>query len=156
VKVRLLGGQPACRALEALFTAWADVDVLSADGPYPNRREPGGRLYLTVRPRTAVAARPEVRFDLGDSETYFVLTEALLDFAARERAAHPSRARLAAVADAALARVDAALPQAQARHQQDGPAAVTAVLACGNKEGPGGSHPPGPRAPISSRSPLDA
>jgi hypothetical protein len=158
VKVRLLGEQPGCRALAAVLTASAAVDVVSADGPYANRREPGGRLYLIVRARAAKAfRRSEVRFDLGDSETYFVLTEALLDFAARERAAGgKSRLRLAETADTLLALVDAVVPAAQAT---EGPAPghlESPAPACERKRGPGGSHPPGPLAPISSRSPLDA
>ena len=115
VKVRLLGEPSACSALAALLGSSATVDVLSADGPFVNRREPGGRLYLTLRARQAEAARPEVRFDLGDGgDTYFVLTEALLDFAARERAAaDPHRQQLARVADEVLAQIDAALSLSQ-------------------------------------------
>jgi hypothetical protein len=157
VKVRLLGELSACSTLAALLSASATVDVASADGPYANRREPGGRLYLTVRARAAGAVRPEVRFDLSDGETYFVLTEALLDFAARERsAADPSRVRLAEVADAVLALIDAALSPSPVTIGKDESRSKAPAAHGRNKWGPGGSHPPGPRASISSRSPLDA
>lgn len=120
VKVRLLGERLACAALAALIASSPAAELLTVDGPYANRREPGGRLYLTVRARGEEAGTRSallVTFDLGDGDTYFVLTEALLDFAARERAAAAavgggdpqSRVRLAAVADAAMARINALL-----------------------------------------------
>jgi hypothetical protein len=129
VKVRLLGGLPECKVLTAFLACSAAVDAVSVSLPYRDRRERGGRLCLTVRARTAQTGRPEVRFGPGEADTYFVLTEALPGFASRQRAAREPR--LAEMAGVPLNQVDAA------------------VLVSDEKAGPGGSHPPGPLAPIS-------
>ena len=50
VKVRLSGEQHALYALAAMLAANPAVEILAGpDGPYRNRREPGYRVYLTVR-----------------------------------------------------------------------------------------------------------
>ena len=46
--------------MAALLTACPGVDVLTGpDGPYPNRRPPGHRLYLTVRLTQPPLPKPE-------------------------------------------------------------------------------------------------
>ena len=43
-------GPASTEAMAALLTSCPGVNVLTGpDGPYPNRRPPGHRLYLTVR-----------------------------------------------------------------------------------------------------------
>ena len=50
VRVRLSGLPGDAEAMAALLTSCPGVDVLTGpDGPYPNRRQPGHRLYLTVQ-----------------------------------------------------------------------------------------------------------
>jgi hypothetical protein len=52
VKVRLSGDVPAVtEALRVLFRARHDegFEMSEASGPYPNRREPGYRVYVTLR-----------------------------------------------------------------------------------------------------------
>ena len=50
VKVRLSGDLPALAALAALLASHPAADILTGpDGPRANRREPGSRIYLTVR-----------------------------------------------------------------------------------------------------------
>ena len=50
VKVRLSGDLPALDALTAILASYPAVEILTGlDGPYPNRREPGHRVYLAVR-----------------------------------------------------------------------------------------------------------
>ena len=50
VQVRLSGHQADAGALAAVLASIPAVQILSGpDGPYPNRRQPGHRLYLTVR-----------------------------------------------------------------------------------------------------------
>jgi hypothetical protein len=49
VKVRLLGDEAACTVIAAILTASQDAEILTASAPYANDREPGIRLYLTVR-----------------------------------------------------------------------------------------------------------
>ena len=50
VQVRLSGGQGDAAAVAGLLAAVPGVEILTGpDGPYPNRRQPGHRLYLTVR-----------------------------------------------------------------------------------------------------------
>jgi hypothetical protein len=64
VKVRLTGGRGDTAALADVLAAVLGVDVLTGpDGPYPNRRQPGHRLYLTVRltppPTTEMEGPPD-------------------------------------------------------------------------------------------------
>jgi hypothetical protein len=111
------------------------LEITSERGPYPNRHEPGLRIYVTLRlpaaeggprdMRAARLARSAVTFDLSDGDTYFVLTEALLDFAARERAnaadSDPQfRTRLAALSDGAVDRIDALLRVSRGMQPQAG------------------------------------
>jgi len=50
VKLRLSGEQPALDMLTAILADCPTVEILTGpDGPYRNRREPGHRIYLTVR-----------------------------------------------------------------------------------------------------------
>ncbi len=50
VKVRLSGEAPGTAALIAILASNPAVEILTGpDGPYPNRRDAGERVYLTVR-----------------------------------------------------------------------------------------------------------
>jgi hypothetical protein len=50
VKVRLSGELPAVDTLAAILAGHPAVNLLTGpDGPYRNHREPGYRVYLTVR-----------------------------------------------------------------------------------------------------------
>ena len=50
VKVRLSGDMPALAALATLLATHPAIGILTGpDGPRANRREPGSRVYLTVR-----------------------------------------------------------------------------------------------------------
>lgn len=50
VQIRLSGHLADDRVLAAVLAAVPAVQILSGpDGPYPNRRQPGHRLYLTLR-----------------------------------------------------------------------------------------------------------
>ena len=51
VKVRLSGASGAGAVVAALLTGYdgCGIDVIEQSAPYPNRREPGERVYLTVR-----------------------------------------------------------------------------------------------------------
>ena len=50
VKVRLSGDLPALAAVAALLASVPAAELLTGpDGPYPNRRDAGARVYLTVR-----------------------------------------------------------------------------------------------------------
>ena len=50
VHVRLTGVPAAAEALAAVLAGTPGVQILTGpDGPYPSRRQPGHRLYLTVR-----------------------------------------------------------------------------------------------------------
>ena len=50
VRVRLSGQSGAPEDLAALLAGCPGAEILTGpDGPYPNRRQPGHRLYLTVR-----------------------------------------------------------------------------------------------------------
>jgi hypothetical protein len=64
VRVRLSGAAADIDALAALFpggTAARDgVEVIETSARYPNRREPGERLYLTLRLMN-VSAAPAVK-----------------------------------------------------------------------------------------------
>ena len=56
VKVRLIGEREDIYQFAALF-ALRGIEVLGSDGPRPNRRDPGVRLYLTVRMDSAGGGR---------------------------------------------------------------------------------------------------
>ena len=50
VQVRLNGGQDDGAALAGVLAAVPGLEVLTGpDGPYPNRRDAGERVYLTAR-----------------------------------------------------------------------------------------------------------
>ena len=50
VKVRLSGDTPGIEALIELLASAPGVEILTGpDGPYPNHRDAGERMYLTVR-----------------------------------------------------------------------------------------------------------
>ncbi len=50
VKVRLSGQAPGTDALIEILSGTPGVEILTGpDGPYPNHRDAGERLYLTVR-----------------------------------------------------------------------------------------------------------
>ena len=56
VKVRLSGAPAGLKAVTALLAAGTGVEVLTGpDGPYPNRRDTGARVYLTIRTGPAPA-----------------------------------------------------------------------------------------------------
>jgi hypothetical protein len=59
ITVRLMGAATDCGALAAILARQHAVEILTGpDGPYPNRRGPGHRLYLTVWLATP-ATRPD-------------------------------------------------------------------------------------------------
>ena len=50
VKIRLSGALPDIAALASLFGRRSPgIDLIEVSQPYPDRREAGARLYLTVR-----------------------------------------------------------------------------------------------------------
>ena len=50
VKVRLCGQAPGIGALIEILASIPGVEILTGpDGPYPNHRDAGERMYLTVR-----------------------------------------------------------------------------------------------------------
>ena len=50
VKVRLSGQAPGTEALIEILSSTPGVEILTGpDGPYPNHRDAGERVYLTVR-----------------------------------------------------------------------------------------------------------
>lgn len=51
VKIRLSGASGDVAAAAALLTDYdgRGIDVIEQSAPYPNRRDPGERVYLTVR-----------------------------------------------------------------------------------------------------------
>ena len=50
VKIRLSGALPDITALARLFgRRGTGIDLIEVSQPYPNRRETGARLYLTIR-----------------------------------------------------------------------------------------------------------
>ncbi len=50
VRVRLAGDPPALAALASVLAALPCIEILTGpDGPYPNRRDAGARVYLTAR-----------------------------------------------------------------------------------------------------------
>ena len=56
VKVRLSGAPADLETVTALLAAGPGVEVLTGpDGPYPNRRDAGARVYLTIRAGPAPA-----------------------------------------------------------------------------------------------------
>ena len=60
VQVRLSGLPADAGALAAVLAGIPQVQILSGpDGPYLNRRQPGHRLYLTVRLTPAPITEPE-------------------------------------------------------------------------------------------------
>ena len=60
VQVRLSGLPADAGALAAVLAGIpACADPPGPDGPYPSRRQPGHRLYLTVRLTPAAVTEPE-------------------------------------------------------------------------------------------------
>ena len=60
VQVRLSGLLADADALAAVLASIPAVQILSGpDGPYPSRRQPGHRLYLTVRLTQPPPPKPE-------------------------------------------------------------------------------------------------
>jgi hypothetical protein len=49
VKIRLSGDPADTALLAAVIAASPAVEVIEQSAPYPNRRDPGERVYLTVR-----------------------------------------------------------------------------------------------------------
>ena len=53
IKVRLSGALPDVETLAALLRLaalhWGGLDLIEVSPPCPNRRDPGARLYLTIR-----------------------------------------------------------------------------------------------------------
>lgn len=49
VKVRLSGAAGDLEALAAALAASPAAEVIERSAPYPNRRDPGDRLYLILR-----------------------------------------------------------------------------------------------------------
>ena len=60
VQVRLNGDQDDAAAMASVLAAVPGLEVLTGpDDPYPNRRRPGHRLYLTVRLTPSATTEPE-------------------------------------------------------------------------------------------------
>jgi hypothetical protein len=51
VKIRLSGASGEVAVVAALLTGYngCGIEVIGQSAPYPNRRDPGERVYLTVR-----------------------------------------------------------------------------------------------------------
>jgi hypothetical protein len=49
IKLRLSGAAADIDALAALLADLPPVEVIDRSAPYPNRRDPGERAYLTIR-----------------------------------------------------------------------------------------------------------
>ena len=49
VKIRLSGEAADSALLAAIIAASPAVEVIEQSAPYPSRRDPGERVYLTVR-----------------------------------------------------------------------------------------------------------
>lgn len=49
VTVRLSGDTPTCDVLASILRDCPAIKVITQYGPYPNRRAPSERMYLTVR-----------------------------------------------------------------------------------------------------------
>jgi hypothetical protein len=51
VKIRIIGDQADAEVVAEILAAYpgAGVEVLDRSAPYPNRRDPGVRVYLTLR-----------------------------------------------------------------------------------------------------------
>jgi hypothetical protein len=48
VKVRLSGAMADIAAMASVLAAAGGIDLIDVSQPYPNRREAGARLYLTI------------------------------------------------------------------------------------------------------------
>ena len=60
IHVRLSGHLADAAAMASVLAAVPGLEVLTGpDDPYPNRRRPGHRLYLTVRLTPAPTTEPE-------------------------------------------------------------------------------------------------
>ena len=88
VHVRLTGVPADAAALAAVLAATPAVQILTGpDGPYPSRRQPGHRLYLTVR----LTQPPMTNAPTGQrKETPMTTDPATTD--ARPRSSRPGRA----------------------------------------------------------------
>jgi hypothetical protein len=49
VKIRLSGATGDVEVLADVLSASPSAEVIDRSAPYPNRRDPGERVYLTVR-----------------------------------------------------------------------------------------------------------
>jgi hypothetical protein len=49
VKIRLSGAAGDVEVLAGVLSASPAAEVIDRSSPYPNRRDPGERVYLTVR-----------------------------------------------------------------------------------------------------------
>ena len=65
VHVRLTGVSADAEALAAVLAGTPGVQILTGpDGPYPSRRQPGHRLYLTVRfTQPPITSAPTARME---------------------------------------------------------------------------------------------
>ena len=65
VHVRLTGVPADAEALAAVLAGTPGVQILTGpDGPYPSRRQPGHRLYLTVRfTQPPITSAPTARME---------------------------------------------------------------------------------------------
>jgi hypothetical protein len=64
VQVRLSGLPADAEALAAVLAAAPGVQILTGpDGPYPNRRQPGHRLYLTLRLTPPITNAPAAQME---------------------------------------------------------------------------------------------
>jgi hypothetical protein len=59
VGVRLSGDPAGIEAAEAVLAAGSEI--LARSGPHPNRRDPGVRVYLTIRVPPAAPSGPGCR-----------------------------------------------------------------------------------------------
>jgi hypothetical protein len=61
VKIRLSGAlADITAAVSALSCPAVGFDLIEVSQPYPNRRDPGARLYLTIRLAADPSARPHL------------------------------------------------------------------------------------------------
>ena len=64
VQVRLNGDQDDAAAMAGVLAAVPGLEILTGpDGPYPNRRQPGHRLYLTLRLTPPITNVPAARME---------------------------------------------------------------------------------------------
>ena len=49
VKIRLSGAAEDVEALADVLSASPTAEIIDRSAPYPNRRDPGERVYLTLR-----------------------------------------------------------------------------------------------------------